>query len=53
MVAGDRVRLNVEVFDREDADLFFSLSEPRLDGGLVSFAEFPFRNSLRRSRAWV
>ena len=45
-LAGDRVRLHVEVFDREDADLFFSLSEPRLDGGLVSFAEFPFRNSL-------
>ena len=45
-LAGDRVRLNVEVFDREDADLFFSLSEPRLDGGFVSFAEFPFRNSL-------
>ncbi len=43
---GDRVRLNVEVFDREDADLFFSLSEPRLDGGFVNFLEFPFRNSL-------
>ncbi len=43
---GDRVRVNVEVFDREDADLFFSLSEPRLDGGFVNFLEFPFRNSL-------
>jgi TonB dependent receptor/CarboxypepD_reg-like domain/TonB-dependent Receptor Plug Domain len=43
---GDRVRLNVEVFDREDANLFFSLSEPRLDGGLVDFGEFPFRNAL-------
>ena len=45
-LVGDRVRVSVEVFDREDANLFFSLSEPRLDGGLVSFAEFPFRNSL-------
>jgi hypothetical protein len=43
---GDRVRLSVELFDREDANLFFSLSEPRLDGGFVSFVEFPFRNSL-------
>lgn len=43
---GDRVRLNVEVFDREDANLFFSLSEPRLDGGNVNFGEFPFRNAL-------
>ena len=45
-LVGDRVRLSFEVFDREDANLFFSLSEPRLDGGFVSFAEFPFRNSL-------
>jgi len=45
-LVGDRVRLSVEVFDREDANLFFSLSEPRLDGGLVSFVEFPFRNAL-------
>jgi len=43
---GDRVRLSFEVFNREDGDLFFSLSEPRLDGGFVSFGEFPFRNSL-------
>jgi outer membrane cobalamin receptor len=45
-LVGDRVRLNVEVFDREDADLFFSLSEPRLDGGFVSFAQGQFANSL-------
>ncbi len=45
-LVGDRVRLSVDVFDRKDASLFFSLSEPRLDGGLVSFAEFPFRNVL-------
>jgi hypothetical protein len=43
---GDRVRLSFELFDREDANLFFSLAEPRLDGGFVSFAEFPFRNAL-------
>ena len=43
---GDRVRLSVELFDREDANLFFSLFEPRLDGGVISFAEFPFRNAL-------
>jgi CarboxypepD_reg-like domain/TonB-dependent Receptor Plug Domain len=43
---GDRVRLSFELFDREDANLFFSLSEPRLTGGLVDFVEFPFRNAL-------
>jgi hypothetical protein len=45
-LVGDRVRLSFEVFDREDANLFFSLSEPRLDGGQVSFIEVPFRNGL-------
>jgi outer membrane cobalamin receptor len=45
-LVGDRVRVSFEVFNREDANLFFSLSEPRLDGGFVSFGEFPFRNSL-------
>ena len=43
---GDRVRLSFELFDREDANLFFSISEPRFDRGLFSFAEFPFRNAL-------
>jgi outer membrane cobalamin receptor len=43
---GDRVRVSFDVFDREDANIFFSLSEPRLDGGQVSFAEFPLRNAL-------
>jgi hypothetical protein len=43
---GGRVRLSVELFDREDANLFFSLAEPRLDGSLISFIEFPFRNAL-------
>ena len=36
-LVSERVRFSVEVFDREDANLFFSLSEPRLDGGLVFF----------------
>ena len=43
---GDRMRLSVEVFDREDANLSFSLAEPRFDGGFFSFVEFPFRNAL-------
>jgi hypothetical protein len=43
---GDRMRLTAEVFDREEANLSFSLSEPRLEGSLGSFAEFPFRNAL-------
>jgi hypothetical protein len=46
-VFGNRVRVIVEVYDREDADLFFSLYEPRLDGTGVTFAEFPFQNALR------
>jgi hypothetical protein len=44
---GDRMRLLVEVYDREDEDLFFSLSEPRLLGNIPTFTEFPFQNSLR------
>lgn len=44
---GDRMRLLVEVYDREDDDLFFSLSEPRLLGNVATFTEFPFQNSLR------
>jgi len=45
-LVGDRMRLSVEVFDREDANLFFSLAEPRFDGVFFSFVEFPFRNAL-------
>ncbi|HEY0729586.1 MAG TPA: TonB-dependent receptor, partial [Pyrinomonadaceae bacterium] len=45
-LVGERVRVSFEVFDREDANIFFSLSEPRLEGGQVTFAEFPFRNAL-------
>lgn len=44
---GDRTRLLVEVYDREDDGLFFSLSEPRLVRNVLTFTEFPFQNSLR------
>lgn len=44
---GDRMRIMAEVYDREDRDLFFTLSEPRLTGTIVNFSEFPFQNSLR------
>jgi outer membrane cobalamin receptor len=44
---GDRTRFLVEVYDREDDKLFFSLFEPRLSGGVVTFSQFPFQNSLR------
>jgi outer membrane cobalamin receptor len=44
---GDRMRVLAEVYDREDADLLFSLNEPRRTGGFVTFAQFPFDNLLR------
>ena len=44
---GNRTRIVAEVFDREDRGLFFSLNEPRLFHGFVTFNEFPFENSLR------
>ena len=43
---GERMRLLVEVYDREDDELFFGLSEPRLFGNVPTFTEFPFQNSL-------
>jgi hypothetical protein len=43
---GNRTRILAEVFDREDRELFFSLNEPRLFNGFVTFNEFPFQNSL-------
>ena len=43
---GNRTRVLAEVFDREDRELFFSLNEPRLFLGFVTFNEFPFQNSL-------
>jgi len=43
---GNRTRILAEVFDREDHGLFFSLNEPRLFSGFITFNEFPFQNSL-------
>ena len=44
---GDRTRLLVEVYDREDHSLFFSLSEPRLVRNVLTFTESSFQNSLQ------
>jgi outer membrane receptor for ferrienterochelin and colicin len=44
---GKRTRILAEVFDREDRGLFFSLNEPRLFHGFITFNEFPFQNSLK------
>lgn len=44
---GSRARVLVEAYDREDDGLFFSLFEPRVGGGFVTFTQFPFQNSLR------
>jgi TonB dependent receptor/CarboxypepD_reg-like domain/TonB-dependent Receptor Plug Domain len=43
---GSRYRALVEIYDREDRDLLFSLAEPRLQANKVTFARLPFRNSL-------
>jgi outer membrane cobalamin receptor len=43
---GARTRVLAEVYDREDANIFFSLSDPRLLANKVTFTEFPFRNAL-------
>ncbi len=43
---GNSTRFLAEVYDREDEDLFFSLSEPRMVGNIATFTEFPFQNSL-------
>jgi CarboxypepD_reg-like domain/TonB-dependent Receptor Plug Domain len=43
---GDRARVMVELYDREDRRLFFSLSEPRLTGNTVTLQQFPFQNSV-------
>src|SRR6185295_11009821 len=44
---GKRTRILAEVFDREDRRLFFSLNEPRLFHGFITFNESPFQNSLK------
>jgi hypothetical protein len=43
---GERTRILVEVYDREDRRLFFSLSDLRLVQNVVTFTEFPFQNSV-------
>jgi hypothetical protein len=43
---GSKTRLLAEAYDREDRNLLFSLSEPRLENGQVTFSESAFRNSL-------
>ncbi len=44
---GKRMRVLAEVYDREDANLFFSLNEPRFTGTLLTFGGPPFQNYLR------
>ncbi|MEK6409334.1 MAG: carboxypeptidase-like regulatory domain-containing protein [Acidobacteriota bacterium] len=44
---GDRTRVLAEVYDREDKDQIFSLSEPRVQAGNITLEGFPFQNSLR------
>lgn len=44
---GDRTRVLVEVYDREDHGLFFSLEDLRLVQNSITFTQFPFQNSLR------
>jgi outer membrane receptor protein involved in Fe transport len=43
----ENTRLVVELYDREDMDLFFSLAESFIKSGQLAFISFPFRNSLR------
>nr|MBA2646510.1 TonB-dependent receptor [Pyrinomonadaceae bacterium] len=38
---GSRMRVLVEVYDRKDSGLLFSLFEPRVEAGRITFAEFP------------
>ncbi|MBA3440208.1 MAG: TonB-dependent receptor, partial [Pyrinomonadaceae bacterium] len=45
---GQRTRLLAEVYDREERDVLFSFSEPRLDPAVgIIFPRSPFRNTLR------
>ncbi len=43
---GSRTRLLAEVYDREERNLIFSLSEPRIEAGRVTARADLFRNSL-------
>ena len=44
---GSRTRVLAEVYDREERDLIFSLSEPRVEDGRITTGADPFFNSLR------
>jgi hypothetical protein len=44
---GSRARVLTEVYDREDANVIFSLNEPRLNGTLLDFSVHRFQNSVR------
>jgi outer membrane cobalamin receptor len=44
---GNRTRVLAEAYDREDSNVLFSLSEPRVEAGRLNFTELPFRNALR------
>jgi outer membrane receptor for ferrienterochelin and colicin len=44
---GSRTRVLVEAYDREERDLIFSLSEPRIEDGRIVTDANPFSNSLR------
>jgi outer membrane receptor for ferrienterochelin and colicin len=43
---GSKTRVLAEIYDREDRDLIFSLSEPRVEAGRVTTRADLFRNSL-------
>lgn len=44
---GNRTRMLAEFYDREERNLLFSLSEPRIEAGRITIEANPFRNSLR------
>ena len=43
---GDRYRALVEMYDREDRDVIFTLFQPQLQSTPITFTRQPFRNSL-------
>ncbi|MCP9494326.1 MAG: TonB-dependent receptor [Pyrinomonadaceae bacterium MAG19_C2-C3] len=43
---GQRTRLLVETYNREERRLAYSLTEPRIAGNAFNFINFPFRNAL-------
>jgi hypothetical protein len=44
---GSRTRVLAEVYTREDRNLIFSLSEPRVEAGQITIDAEPYRNSLQ------